>query len=680
MTNNTRGDIICRRTYCRPTNADYTERETWDQVVQRVMYHSAKLWVDAGGQPNQQEIELLGGLLSARKLGMVAGRTLWLGGTEIAERRPCCQFNCAFTEIHSWEDVRDAFWLLLNGAGVGFNPHNTGENCIKSMSPFVGPAEIVYSTRDMEYRGRETTEIAVLEGTLTVSVGDSAEAWVEALSQILQIPVNFPNIHSIVLDFSECRGAGQALNGYGWMCTGSDGFARALGRVVDIMQGVVYDVLQVPYMYETYLPGLTPEQIIDIINSLGEVLSTRRSAQIVVLSRDNPYIDIFVDMKSRENLRRFPWRMQSNNSVMFDSEVLSDVEREWIKGRVAEHGIEPGILNAAAAKRRAPWFAGLNPCAEILLADGGFCNLVEINLSAFVDDEGVFDMASAQQAVYLLARHNYRQTCVDLRDGILQEKWHNNNQDLHLCGVSLTGFGEHEPTEFELRTLKRMATFGTYSMAAELGTGLPQNITTVKPSGTVSKIMGTSEGIHTPIGRYIFNWVCFSDIDPLVPELRAANYTVVPHPTLPDTVLVNLPQEYKSNKLQVSNHGFEYDAETVRDQFERYMKVQHNWCDQNVSNTIYYHPHEIDDLFEMIFDNWDDYVAFSFQPRQDLSKSKEEILEECNAPYLPQELVGEEEFFAYVSQLLPIDVFKGSDGQYDLVDEEGCANGVCPVR
>lgn len=681
MTDNVRGDIIARRTYCRPLDADYEKRESWDDVIQRVMSHSLRLWADAGGVPVRQEIESLGGMLKGRKHGMVAGRTLWLGGTELAYRRPACQFNCAFSNINSVPDFRDCFWLLLNGAGVGFNPANEGRSAIRGLNPGIG-LDIIRSTRDKTYRGREDTQIAVLEATLTISVGDSAEGWVRALQGILNAPLTDEDFTSITLDFSECRGAGQALKGYGWMCTGSDPFATALERIVGIMKGYLKSVSDdfVLRYTPTGRGPLNPIQITDMKNSLGEILSTRRSAQIACLDFSNPFIEEFVDMKSRENLARFPWRMQSNNSVMFEDDDMTPENVNWIKEQVREHAIEPGIINASAARRRAPWFAGLNPCAEILLADGGFCNLVEVNLSAFVDEDGTLNLRDAETAVYLLARHNYRQTCVNLKDGILQDKWHNNNERLRLCGVSLTGFGEHEPTEFELRVLKRMADFGAYSMAVELGTTLPANITTVKPSGTVSKVMGTSEGVHTPIGRYIFNWVCFSSIDPLLPSLREANYTIIDHPTIPETVLVCLPQEFKSDKLQKSEHGFEYDDEPVEAQFKRYMKVQHNWCDQNVSNTIYYRPTELDTLFDLIFDNWDDYVAFSFQPRQDLSKTKEEILAECNSPYLPQELVTQEVFENYVNQLQTFDVFGVDDGDFDLLDEEGCANGACPVR
>ena len=50
-------------------------------------------------------------------------------------------------------------------------------------------------------------------------------------------------------------------------------------------------------------------------------------------------------------------------------------------------GSEPGFINGVAALERAPWFKGVNPCAEILLGNKTFCNLTEIDLGKFVGDQ-----------------------------------------------------------------------------------------------------------------------------------------------------------------------------------------------------------------------------------------------------------------------------------------------------
>lgn len=112
-----RAAVIAKRTYSRP-KADGTF-ETWDEIVSRVVNHQRWLWERALGDvpltPAQhEELEDLRWLLLSRS-GSVSGRTLWLGGTEVAKRREASMFNCAFTKIETVHDVVDAFWLLLQG-------------------------------------------------------------------------------------------------------------------------------------------------------------------------------------------------------------------------------------------------------------------------------------------------------------------------------------------------------------------------------------------------------------------------------------------------------------------------------------------------------------------------------------------------------------------------------------
>ena len=42
------------------------------------------------------------------------------GGTEVAEKYPLSNFNCSCTIMDSIEAIRDLFYLLMVGTGVGF--------------------------------------------------------------------------------------------------------------------------------------------------------------------------------------------------------------------------------------------------------------------------------------------------------------------------------------------------------------------------------------------------------------------------------------------------------------------------------------------------------------------------------------------------------------------------------
>lgn len=115
------------------------------------------------------------------------------------------------------------------------------------------------------------------------------------------------------------------------------------------------------------------------------------------------------------------------------------------------------------------------------MGNKGFCNLCEIDVGKFRGDS-----AGLREAIKIAARANYRQTCVNFKDGILQEAWHLNNQFLRLCGVGLTGIARRSDlSDYEYQELARFATSAAYGMAEELGTPHPKNVTCVKPSGGI---------------------------------------------------------------------------------------------------------------------------------------------------------------------------------------------------
>ena len=211
-------------------------------------------------------------------------------------------------------------------------------------------------------------------------------------------------------------------------------------------------------------------------------------------------------------------------------------------------------------------------------------------------------------------------------------------------------------------------------MADELDLPRPKNVTTVKPSGTLSKIMDTTEGVHKPLGRYIFNNVNFSKHDPLVAKARDAGYRVFPNPADPDGVLVTLPVRWDA--VQFNNvSGMEVNVETAVQQLDRYKLIQQNWCQQNVSATISYCPVEVPAIIDWLETNWDLYVGVSFLFRADPTKTAADL----GYLYLPQEVVTKEVYDAYEATLEPIDL-EGDSGEHELSVEDGCAGGVCPVK
>ena len=510
-----RSQIITRRSYSRPK--DDGTFETWTEIVDRVIGHQRWLWERSKGRKlgvhAEKELEELRALILQRRVSL-AGRTLWLGGTEISRTRESSSFNCSFNKIETVHDLVDVQWLLLQGTGTGFNP------IAGSLNGFANPipvAEYIRSKRTDKGRENNIESWDDETRTWTLSIGDSAEAWAKAIGKI--VAGKKPAL-KLVVDFSEIRPAGTRLKGYGWISSGDAALYVAIKAIVRIMNQKAGQLL-------------SRHDIHDIVNWLGTILSSRRSAEIALFEYGTPGWETFATFKKEFWLAGNEQRQQSNNSLLFWSKPSRKELVHLFDMIVDSGGSEPGFINMAEGFRRGNYLAGYNPCCEIGLGNKGFCNLVEVNLAAFRNDP-----AGLNHAILLAARANYRQTCVNLRDGVLQSAWHEQNEFLRLCGVGLTGIAMRpELTDYDYKTFRNFAIVGTYGMAEELGLPIPKNVTCIKPSGTLSKIMDVTEGAHKPLGKYILNNVKFSSHDPLIPILQKGGYTVFksPNPTDVDT-------------------------------------------------------------------------------------------------------------------------------------------------
>lgn len=198
-----------------------------------------------------------------------------------------------------------------------------------------------------------------------------------------------------------------------------------------------------------------------------------------------------------------------------------------------------------------------------------------------------------------------------------------------------------------------------------------------KPSGTLSKVMDTTEGVHKPLGKYIFNNVTFGKFDPLIPLCRAAGYKVIDNPNDPEAVLITFPVEWSDvpfDKVVRNGKLLEVNLESAVDQLERYKMLMQNWCQQNVSATISYSVEEVPEIVEWLISNWDDYVGVSFLFRADPTKTAKDL----GYLYLPQEVVTKEVYDEYVARIQPIEIDEANDIDAELQDD--CTSGVCPIR
>lgn len=664
----TRAKIVTRRTYNR--EQDGGTYENWSQTVDRVIDHQRWLWERAKGKKlvAREKSELNGLKLRLMKReASVSGRTLWLGGTDISKNREASQFNCSFLVVESVYDIVDSFWLLLQGCGVGFKMQDG------VLSGFTKSAEIevIRSTRKRKGgRDKNHVEEYVEDGKKIwhMTIGDSAESWAKSVGKIVAMK---KAVDKIVLDFSQVRPSGQRLKGYGWVSSGDGAFSNAMVQICNILNAKV---------------GLLLDKIdiLDIMNWLGTALSSRRSAEIALIDANDDQWYQFATAK--EDVNGAMWhRSQSNNTIVYWNKPDKDQLTLHFDLMLKSGGSEPGIANGVHAKKRAPWFKGFNPCAEILLGNRSFCNLVEIDVAKF---NGRFEELC--ETVWIMGRANYRQTCVNLKDGVLSDSWHELNEYLRLCGVGITGIANWEGLRDPelVKKLRWFAKEACNSMADELGLPRPKLVTTIKPSGTLSKIMDTTEGAHRPIGMYIFNNINFGHSDPLIPKLKAAGYNMRPNPYEESLEnpgwIVSFPTSYEKvegfTEIEVDGQTVFVDDESAIDQLNRYKFLMDNWVDHNCSVTIYYEEHEMPKIVDWFDENWDSYVGVSFIKRMDpkkIARNPNAAAAELGYKYLPQEIVSREKYDAYVSTLAPVDIESDQGG--DMIDEM-CGNGGCPIR
>ena len=212
-----------------------------------------------------------------------------------------------------------------------------------------------------------------------------------------------------------------------------------------------------------------------------------------------------------------------------------------------------------------------------------------------------------------------------------------------------------------------------------------------KPSGTISKLPMISSGAHMSRAPFFIRRVRITSSDPLAKVMLDAGYPVYPNvvsngPT--EQQLHNMKPFELAQELQKSNTWIiefpvatkavmKSSEQTAISQLGRYLDLQKYWTDHNTSITIEFSSEEVNDLIDMLLDNWDDYVAVSFMPK------------DTNAyPQLPEQPITEIEYLQRAAKLIhihPNDIVNAlkdleRENKMSELTESDCEGGACPVR
>ena len=660
------GAFVYTRTYSRYL-PHQGRREFWWETVRRAVEYNASL-----APTSREEAEkLYDNIYHLRQF--LSGRTLWVGGTPVAEKYPMANYNCAFTVIDDFTAYHDLFYLLMVGSGVGVRVLKSDAEKLPAVRTDL---QILHKSYDPVPASErlEYTNLTFTRDTATLAIGDSKEGWAQALTRYFELLTNreYEGITTLVVVYDSIRPKGERLKTFGGTASGSGSMMAMLDKIHKVVTGA-------GARDSAVRTRLRPIDLLDIANIIGEnVVSggVRRTSEIGLIDQDDEDCiqaksGLYRQVNGRWEIdKSIAHRQMSNNSIYYRRKPTRE-QLHWHLEQMRYSG-EPGWVNEQAGSRRRPNFNGCNPCGEILLDNHGMCNLTTLNVMAFVRD-GALDEAALLDAQRLSARAGYRMTCRELEI----HAWSAVQQRDRLLGCSLTGWQDmvnavgldREAQAALLDKLRAAAHEAAGKLARQLGSPEPLLVTTVKPEGTLSLLPTVSSGIHYSHAPYYIRRVRITATDPLCRVCEDLGYPVFPEvgqdPETCRTKVVEFPVRAPEGRVKSDVSAIE--------QLENYKMFMTHYVDHNCSITVHVRDAEWDAVEQWVWDNWDDVVALSFLSYDDNFYE-----------LLPYEAITEEEYNRRKAAMKPfnpslISRYEHEESELDIGESE-CAGGVCPVR
>ena len=611
-------------------------RETWGETVDRYFTFMVKQLKEKHNYiPDQKDIDDLRDAVFNRNV-MPSMRSVMTAGAAL-ERENVSGYNCAFLPVDNARSFDEAMYILMCGTGVGFSVEYKYINKLPSLP--------------------ETLE----KSSTTVIVGDSKEGWAKAYRELLgllwagQIPQ---------IDISKVRPSGARLKTMGGRSSGPQPLVNLFDFTIQIFKGALGRQLK-------------PIEAHDIMCKIGEVVvvgGVRRSAMIS-LSNIN---DIeMAQAKAGNWWEKNSQRALSNNSVAYSRKPeMQQFIAEWKSLYDSKSG-ERGIYNVAAAQKQAAKYGrrspdihyGTNPCSEIILRPYQFCNLSEVVLR---EEDTPETVANKVRLASILG--TWQSTLTDFK--YIRKIWKDNTEEERLLGVSLTGqfgnqfFSGQKGIDKLADTLDRLREYAVQINIEEAGKiGIPASaaVTCVKPSGTVSQLVGVSSGMHAWHSDYYIRTVRGDKKDPITQFLKDSGIPAEDDVMKPnDTTVFSFPVKAPKNAIT-------RDKLTAIQQLEIWLVYQRHWCEHKPSITVSVKEDEWMEVGAWVYKHFDEVSGISFLPYSDHTY--------VQAPY--QE-VGEKAYNDLLSKM-PKEIQWQALSMYELEDSTtgsqalACVSGECEI-
>ena len=611
-------------------------RETWGETVDRYFdFMQSQLRDKHGYVADEKLVAELKDAVFNRNV-MPSMRSVMTSGAAL-ERENVSGYNCAFLPVDNAKSFDEAMYILMCGTGVGFSVEYKYINKLPALP--------------------ETLE----KSNTVVIVGDSKEGWAKAYRELLSLlwAGQIPQI-----DISKVRPSGARLKTMGGRSSGPQPLVNLFDFTIQIFKGALGRQLK-------------PIEAHDIMCKIGEVVvvgGVRRSAMIS-LSNIN---DIEMARAKAGNWwENNSQRALSNNSVAYSRKPqMEQFIAEWKSLYDSKSG-ERGIYNVAAAQAQAAKYGrrsadihyGTNPCSEIILRPYQFCNLSEVVLREEDTPESV---AKKVRLASILG--TWQSTLTDFK--YLRKIWKDNTEEERLLGVSLTGqFGNKffsgkegmDKLASTLDMLREYAVQINVEEAEKIGIPASAAVTCVKPSGTVSQLVGVSSGMHAWHSDYYIRTVRGDKKDPLTQFLKDSGIPAEDDFMKPqDTTVFSFPVKAPSNAIT-------RDKLTAIQQLEIWLVYQRHWCEHKPSITVSVKEDEWMEVGAWVYKNFDEVSGISFLPYSDHTY--------VQAPY--QE-IDEDAYKALVAKM-PKSINWEALSLYELEDSTtgsqalACVSGECEI-
>lgn len=590
-------------------------RETWSETVARYMSHMKKVLGDTLDAETEQELH--DAILNHEV--MPSMRALMTSGPAL-DRENIAGFNCSFIAVDHIRAFDESLYILMNGTGLGF---------------------------DVQQRHVEKLPVIAeqfFDTDTTIVVHDSKLGWAKAYKELISLLVQG---HVPKWDMTKVRPAGARLKTFGGRASGPEPLDRLFDFTVKTFKQAAGRQLK-------------PIEAHDIMCKIAEVVvvgGVRRSA---LLSQSDLGDFDMAKAKSGDWWENNPQRALSNNSAVYYSKPsFGQFLEEWKNLYESKSG-ERGIVNMDGIRKHTSRFGrrdankivGKNPCAEINLRSAQFCNLTEVVIYPDDTREQI-----REKVVVATILGTYQATLTDF--SYLRQIWKKNTEEERLLGVSLTGVYGHplmngsqgtDELAYFLDGLRELAVETNEYWANKLGVNPSAAITTIKPSGTVSQLVGVSSGLHPWYSEYYIRTVRGDNKDPLTRLMKDGGIPNEPDVMKPnDTTVFSFPVK--------APHGAVVSSDlTAIEHLEMYKLYREHWTEHDVSITVNVREDEWGYVGAWVYENFDHIGGVSFLPYSEHTYKQ--------APY--QEVSKEE--FEELSSKMPEEIHWTDLPLYELED------------